>query len=54
MGELIKYGGSGRVCLLEQVFSVIWHEETVPRQWREDLIVDPFKKGDRGSRELLL
>ena len=30
MGELLKYGGSGMVCLLEQLFSVVWHEETVP------------------------
>ena len=35
------------VCLLEQLFSVVWHEETVPRQWREGLIVNLFKKGDR-------
>ena len=34
------------VYLLEQLFSVIWREETVPKQWREDLIVDLFKKGD--------
>ena len=33
LGELLKYGGSGIVCL--QLFSVVWHEETVPRQWRE-------------------
>ena len=32
------------MCLLEQLFSVIWREETVPRQWREGLI---FKKSDR-------
>ena len=35
VGELLKYGGSGMVCLLEQLFSVIWREELVPRQWRE-------------------
>ena len=44
VGELPKYGGSGMVDLLEQLFSVIWQEEIVPRQWREGLI---FKKGDR-------
>ena len=35
------------VYLLEQLFSVIWLEETVPRQWREGLIVNLFQKGDR-------
>ena len=34
------------VCLPEQ-FSVVWHEETVLRQWREGLIVNLFMKGDR-------
>ena len=47
VGELLKYGGSGMVCLLEQLFSVVWHEETVPRQWREGLIVNLFKKVGR-------
>ena len=47
VGELLKYGGSGMVCLLEQLFSVIWREELVPRQWREGLIVSLFKKGDK-------
>ena len=35
------------VYLLEQLFLVIWREETVPKQWREGLIVNLFKKGDR-------
>ena len=34
------------VDLLEQLFSVIWQEEIVPRQWRDGLIVNIFKKGD--------
>ena len=44
VGELLKYGGMGMVYLLEKLFFVIWHEEIVPRQWREGLII---KKGDR-------
>ena len=31
VGKLLKYGGSGMVHLLEQLFSVIWQEEIVPR-----------------------
>ena len=40
-------------CYIEQLFSVIWHEEPVPRQWREGLIkgrregLNLLKKGDR-------
>ena len=47
MGELLKYGGSGMVDLFEPLFSVIWQEEIVPRQWRDGLIVNILKKGDR-------
>ena len=33
--------------LLHQLFSVIWREEIVPLQWREGLMVNLFKKGDK-------
>ena len=44
---MLKYGWQWYTDLLEQLFSVIWQEEIVPRQWREGLIVNIFKKGDR-------
>ena len=44
--EFLKYGESEMVDLLQQLFSVIWREEIVPRQWREGLIVNIFKKED--------
>ena len=47
VGELLKYGGVGMVNLLHQLFQVVWHEETVPKQWREGLIVNLFKKEDK-------
>jgi len=34
VGELLKYGGVGMV---DQLFKVVWHEETVPKQWREGI-----------------
>ena len=51
VGELLKYGSSGMVCLLPQLFSVVWREELVPRQWREGLIVNLLKwdKEDPGN-----
>ena len=45
VGELLKYGGSGMIDLLQQLFAVVWREEVVPPQWREGLIVNLFKKG---------
>ena len=47
VGELLKYGGAGMVDMLCQLFRVVWCEESVPRQWREGLIVNLFKKGDK-------
>ena len=35
--ELLKYGGSG---MIHRLFAVIWHEELVPPQWSEGLIVN--------------
>ena len=39
------------VCLLEQLFSVIWREELVPRQWREGLIY--LRKGIKRTRVII-
>ena len=47
VGELLKYGGSGMMDLLQQLFAVVWREEYVPSQWREGLIVNLFMKGDK-------
>ena len=47
VGELLKYGGSGMVYLLEHLFGVVWQEEVVPKEWKEGLIVNLFKKGDK-------
>ena len=47
--ELLKYGGSGMIELLHRLFAVTWREEFVPPQWREGLIVNLFKKGEKGD-----
>ena len=47
VGDLLKYGSSGMVYLLEHLFRVVWHEEVVPKECREGLIVNLFKKGDK-------
>ena len=46
VGELLKYGGSGMIDLLQKLFAVVWQEEFVLPQWREGLIVNLFK-GDK-------
>ena len=47
VGELLKYGGSGMVNLLHQLFTVVWHAEIVLPQWREGHTVNLFKKGGK-------
>ena len=47
VGELLKYGGSAIVNLLQLLFSTVWRKKVVPPQWREGLIVNLFKKGDK-------
>ena len=45
VGELLKYGGFGMVDLLEQLFSVIWQEEIVPRHGGRALLLIYLRKG---------
>ena len=47
VGELLKYGGPGMIELLHRLFRVVWLKELVPPKWREGLIVNLFKKGDK-------
>ena len=35
------------VDLLHQLLKVVLHEETVSKHWKEGLIVNLFKKGDK-------
>ena len=35
------------VDLLHQLFSVVWREKILAPQWREKLLVNLFKKGDK-------
>ena len=33
-------------CLLKVLYEVVWTEESIPKQWRQGLIVSLYKKGD--------
>ena len=39
VGELLKYGGKGMATLLKVLYGVVWTEESIPKQWRQGLIV---------------
>ena len=43
VGELFKYGGKGMANLLKVLYGVVWTEESIPKQWRQGLIVSLYK-----------
>ena len=43
---LVRCLNMGDVGWLKLLFEVVWAEECVPRQWRQGLIVNLYKKGD--------
>ena len=45
--ELIKYGGDPMVHSLVALFNKVWMAEKNPSSWREGIVVNLFKKGDR-------
>ena len=46
VGEPFKYGGKGMANLSKVLYEVVWTEESVPRLWRQGLVVSLYKKGD--------
>ena len=46
VGELSKYGGKGMANLLKVLYGVVWTEKSIPKQWRQGLIVSLYMKGD--------
>ena len=48
--ELLTYGWSGMIGLLQQLFAVNWREEFVPPQWKEGFVVNTLQEGRAGFR----
>ena len=45
--ELLKLGGEESVRWLKAIADCIWREESVPRDWRKQLLIPLHKKGSR-------
>ena len=45
--ELIKQGGTELKIRIHRLFTKIWDEETLPTEWKEEIICPIYKKGDR-------
>ena len=44
--EQLKYGGSGLIDRLENLFKKVWESENVPEDWVKGIVVIVPKKGD--------
>ena len=53
LGGVMEYGSSGMVCLLEQLFSVVWCEELFLGSGGRDLLLIYLRKGIKRTRVII-
>ena len=49
MMEFMKYGGEEMHTMMVILYNWIWKNEYAPRTWREGVVVNLFKKGDKAD-----
>ena len=49
MNELKKYGGEGMLTMMVVLYNWIWKNDYVTRRWREGVVVNFFKNGDKAD-----
>ena len=49
VNEFIKYGGEGMFTILVMLYNWIRKNEYAPRRWREGVVVNLSKKGDKAD-----
>jgi len=47
--EALKYAGDAALTHLLSIFNKAWNSSCAPKQWRENIIIPIFKKGNRSS-----
>ena len=45
----LKYGGEGMITMMVMMNDWIWENEYTPKRWREGVVVNRFKKGDKAD-----
>ena len=45
----MKYGGEGMHAMMVMLYNWIWKNECAPKRWREGVVVNLFKKGDKAD-----
>ena len=50
VNEFLKYGGEGMITFLVELYNNwIWKNEYIHKRWREGVVVNLFKKGDKAD-----
>ena len=49
VNEFMKYGGEGMLTMMVMLYNWIWKNEYAPKRWREGVVVNLFKKGDKAD-----
>ena len=49
VNEFLKYGGEGVITMMVDLYNWIWRNEYTPKRWREGVVVNLFKKGDKAE-----
>ena len=47
VNDFMKFGGKGMIQLMVLLYNWVWKNEYTPRRWREGVVVNLFKKGDK-------
>ena len=49
MNGFRKYGGEGMLTVMITLSNLTWANEYAPRRWREGVVVNLIKKGDKAN-----
>ena len=49
VNEILKFGGKGMIDMIVTLFNWVWENEYAPSRWREGVVVNILKKGDKAK-----
>ena len=47
VNEFLRYGGEGMITMMVLLYNWIWKNEYKPKRWREEVVVNLFKKREK-------
>ena len=49
VNEFIRYGGEGMLTMMFMLYNWIWKNKHAPKRWRDGVVVNFFKRGDKAG-----